>query len=560
MAVPMTYRPAPDEQPRGISRSMALGRVLHFESLMRRRLGEVRAQRYVRLHNYYAGQNLPPDNVEQPLMINYFKAIVDKHTAYLWGQWKRRLVEVRFTPRGKDDMDADELEAAVAYGRRIKAYWDSVYDGNRLNKTLWQASKNASLYGDGVLEVQYSEVERRIVIEALLPEYFHCIWDISNMQRLEEVIIAYPIDRVIALEKYGVAGNEEFLGYQVINPNYLPGIGILWKRWTHASCQVWVDEMCVLNRPNPYIPAWKGNIFPGLIPFIHVPNMQAGAEYFGYGDAEAILLLQDEYNRRMADAGDVVNVHAHPIITLKNFSGDQNDLPVGPDAVWDLGREGEAKRLEGAGPGPDTMAYVAEVKKAMHETAAMPESAFGTKSGGQSHSSGIALTMAMMPVVERAREKRIGWQEAIKELVKMTFYLLAVRDPALLEAQGLDYARILLYDIEPVFADVLPKDELQVVNEAVATYANGLRSLERSLEHLGEEDIQTEIERIKEDMAFKASVAQPTPPPEGGTAGKNSEVGNGGTPQIPGSIGASASKPGILIKSPETDQTDAINQ
>src|SRR6266581_2697740 len=96
--------PGPDHPQNGISRNLALGRILHFEALMRRRLGEVRPQRYVRMHNYYSGQNLPPDNVDQPLLINRFKPIVDKHTSYLWGQYKDHLVQWKVTYRLKDDV------------------------------------------------------------------------------------------------------------------------------------------------------------------------------------------------------------------------------------------------------------------------------------------------------------------------------------------------------------------------------------------------------------------------------------------------------------------------
>lgn len=548
----------PDGQ-QGISRSLALGRILHFEALMRRRVGEPRAMRYMRLFSYYLGQNLPPDNVDQPLMINYFKQIVDKHCSYLWGQYKRRLVEVRFTPFGKDDLDPESLQEATEYGRKIKALWDWIYDQNRLNVTLWQASHNSGLYGDGVLEIQYNPYDRRIQIESVVPEYFHAMWEISNMQRLEEVLIAYPIDRLMALEKYQTTGNDQFLGYQAINPDYLPGIGVLWKRWSHTSCQVWVDDVCVQNMPNPYMPEAGDNIFPGVIPFVHIPNMPAGSEYYGYGDAEAMLFLQDELNRRMADFGDIVNVHAHPIVTLSGYSGDANDLPVGPDAIWDLGKDAKADRLEGKGPAPEVMDYVQEIKKVMHETASMPETAYGSHSGGTSHNSGLALSMAMMPVVERARMKRLRWREGIRELVKLSFYILSVKDPGLLKALGLDYRQMLMYDIDPIFADVLPKEELQLVNEAVATYANGLRSLERALETLGEEEPQTEITRIKADMEFKAQVGAAVPPAEGGTTGKNSDQGLGGSADLPGGIGSSASQPGAQISSPELDKSDNVS-
>lgn len=549
----------PFEQQNGISRNLTLGRILHFEALMRRRLGEARTMRYVRLFNYYQNQNLPPDNVEQPLQVNYFARIIDKHNNYLWGQYKDRLFSWRVTPVGKEDMNEAELDEAEAYGRKIKLFLDKWYDDNEASVTIFQASKNASLYGDAVFEVRYDEWKRLVVLDPVLPEYFYAMWDPGNMREVTEIVVAYPIDRITAWERWGSSGNDQFVGYQALNPMYAPGVGVLWKRWSPVSHQVWIDDVNVVNIANPYAPQIGGYLFPGIIPFIHIPNIPAGGEYWGVGDAENIMLLQDELNRRLADFGDIMQNHAHPIITLSNFRGDTQDLPVGADSIWDLGsNDGKANRLDGIGPGKESMDYLHEIKLTMHETASMPEQAYGTQRGGSSHSSGVALALTMMPVVERAKEKRIRWQAALKKLAKMILYMYYIRDPKLLASQGLDYPRTRLYTIEPVFYDILPKDELQLVNEQVALYANGLRSLESALRKLGEDDVATEMANILADLQMKASLGQATPPPEGGTTGKNSEAGLGGSAQLPGGIGANAAKPGSLIASPELEKVDSV--
>lgn len=550
---------ADPSQVQGISRSLTLGRILHFESLMRRRLGEARVQRYVRLYQYYAGTNLPPDNVDQPLAINHFAKICDKHTGYLWGEYKNHVIDFRVNCINKDALDDGQKVEAERIAKQIKLLLERVlFEENSGDVIFDTGAQNGSIYGDTIFEISYSLENRRVHLEALLPEYFHCRWEISNMERITEVIVAYPIDRIEALETYGSSGNDQFIGYQAINPQYAPGVGILWKRWSDTSFQVWVDETCVRNEPNPYMQVDdQGNVYPGLIPFIHIPNVRAGAEFFGYGDAEGITGLSDELNRRMADMGDILSTSAHPVVTLKNFSGTAEDLPIGPDAVWDLGREGEAKRLDGTGPGQEAMAYLTQVKQEMQETSSMPAIAYGSHQGSMSHTAGAALAMAMMPVVERSRKKRLRWKEAIKRLSKMIFILLTVHDPGLLEAYGLTFDQIQLFSIEPIFAEIMPKDTLQVVNENVATVANSLRSMERALESLGEDDIPAEIERIKADMQFKAAMMQPTTPPMG-TGGKNSEEGQGGSNQLPGGIGANDGKPGTLIKSPDLDRVDSV--
>ena len=544
----------------GLSRSLALSRVLHFESLMRRRMGESRIQRYIRLYQYYAGTNLPPENVDQPLMINHFARICDKHTGYLWGEYTNHLIDFRISFLNKDVLDAEQKNEAGQVARRMKQLLDRVFwEENAGDIVLDSASLNGAIYGDSIIEISYSPENRRIQFESVLPEYFHCRWEVSNMERLTEVIIAYPIDRLDALETYGSSGNDQFLGYQAIDPHYAPGIGVLWKRWSETSFQVWIDDQMVRNDPNPYMQKdTDGNLYPGLIPFVHIPNLRAGSEFWGYGDAEGCTNLFDELNRRMADAGDIVNTAAHPIVTLKNFSGDANDLPVGPDAVWDLGHGGEADRLEGTGPNPHFMAYIDKVKQEIQETSSMPAIAYGSHSGSMSHTAGSALALTMMPVTERARKKRLRWKENLRRLCKMIFLLLSVRDPGLLEAYDLTLEQIQLFTIDVIFSEILPKDTLQMVNENVATVSNGLRSLERALEHLGEDDIPAELERIKQDMLMKASIALPTAPPFA-TAGKNSDTGVGGAADLPGGIGASAGKPGTLIKSPDLDQSDSVS-
>jgi hypothetical protein len=547
----------------GISRSLALGRILYFEALMRRRLGEPRPARYYRLHNYYAQQNLPPDNVDQPLMINYVKQIVDKHTAYLWGQFDtestNHLIDFRLTPLHRDEMSQTQLDAATKVGRKIKNYLDQLYDWNLGDVTLWDASKNGCLYGDSVLHVRYSEVERRPVWESVLPEYFYCIWDIADPKKLQEVLIAYPIDRVIALEQYGTSGNDHFVGYQVINPFYTPGIGILWQRWSTTSYQVWIDDVNRTNDPNPYMPIdTQGLIYPGLIPFIHVPNMQAGAEYWGYGDAEAVLSLIDELNRRLSDIGDIVNTHAHPIIVLKNFFGEIEKLEVGPDSLWDVGKDTDVERLEGTAVNKDVMAYIDKLQEILQETSNLPHAAFGSSRGGTSHQSGLALSMALLPVVERAREKRMRWTPALRKLIRMSFYMMAVRDPYKLREYGFSYEDTLNFTIDPVWSPILPKDRLETVNEYVARTVNMLTSIPSALAALGVEDVASEYSRIKTDALFKATVGQPLPPAGGGTGGKNSDEGSGGSSSLPGGISAGLTKPGGQIKDPELDQGESV--
>lgn len=554
----------------GLQRSAALARVQHFETTMHRRLGALRAQRYMRLYAYYSSQNLPPDNVEQPLGINYVRTIVDKHTSYLWGQWdqqKGRIVDYRVRPRPDLRGDAPVEDPT---SKMIRQYLRAVHDANQGNALLLDASTNTGIFGDGFLRVGWDPILRRPLIESLLPEWVHCRWDVTNMDRLLEVILAYPIDRLDAQEKYGTSGNPA-VNYNLINPDYVPGFGILWEHWTPTSWRRWIDDVLIAEGPNPYmLTDGQGNLYPGILPFIHVPNLRAGGEFFGYGDGELITFLQDEMNRKAADLGDAINNFAHPVVTIKGMSGQTDELSVGPDTVWDMGMNGEAELLQWKGAPPSVLEYLQLLKDSMFDTANMPDIAFGRMvrgggggSGGGSGGggargavSGIALQIMLMPVIERARIKRIHWGLALQRLAHMVSFIHALMDP---ETLPFDYARYADYEIEPLFAEILPRDRMQSVSENVTLVQGNLRSRARALEDLGEANVQDELQKISGDMSFIAAVQAPAAgpvgtagePAHGGgqkglaklSGGKNADVGHGGDAALPESGGAPAAHP-----------------
>lgn len=506
-------------------KSQALGRIIQYEQTMHRRMGLVRPQRYVRLWNYYAGTNLPPENVEQPLGINYFKAICDKHVSFFWGETDENLLAFSVRPR-------DKRHTEDPTSTHIRQYIESVYDANHANTVLWQASLNGSIYGDSVLRIRWSATEERVVIDNIAPEYFHCRWDVADPWQLTEVIIAYPIARDEAYQRYGVYGNDQYT-YNQINPDYLPGLGIYWEHWTPTTYRVWIDDTPVIDEPNPY--QWldaQSQMHEGIIPFVHIANQRSGDDFWGFGDAEHMMLLQDEYNRRMGDQGDIIDNHAHPIVTLQHFHGDVEDLPVGPDAVWDLGSDGAAGLLEARGS-TMTPEYMTTLREVMLDTSAMPEITFGrqTRGNGRAQSSATAIQLIMLPVVERARRKRVQWMYGIERLIRYIIHVQQIRDP---QALGFPYGQLNNYMIRPVFGPILPRDRLATVNENVTLVVNGLRSMERALEDLGEDDIQHQIQVVEKEMVIRA-VAD--------AGGKNNDQGTGGSNQLPDGVRSGAGKP-----------------
>lgn len=449
-------------------------------------------ERYRTAYGYFSGDNLPPDNVDQPLHINYLGAINEKQNAYLWGQWEDQdLVTWRVRPliaHGEESPD----EEAQNKARIIQRWISDLFRLNDADVLLYEAGLNGSIYGDTFLKASWDNLTQSVRLESCLPEYLHCRWDPKDYRKITEVIIAYPIDRQDAFQQYGTSGNDKIYK-NVFAPQLFLGCAIYWERWTPTTFEVWIDDTSVEQRPNPYIGlSDQGMVSPGAIPFVHIPNLRVGGEFYGFEDAYRGYELQDEINRGFADQADIVNNHAHPITLINNFYGDKDALPVGPDQVWDMGRDGIAKYLQWEGTPPMVMDYLMAIREMLFDTAAISQVSFGRHQGTQQ--SGLALTVEMAPTVDRAKWKRILWTIGLRQLVRLCALIQSRQGQLPFSLEDLNRV-----DLRPIFAPILPRDRMTAVNENVALVNNAIRSRRRAMEDLGIEEIDDDLQQIYEE-------------------------------------------------------------
>lgn len=449
-------------------------------------------ERYARNFEYYQGENLPPDNVEQPLGVNYARTFNDKHTSYLFGQWDegKDIIDWRVLP----SEGQKETDASRALAQKITDHLYKLARSNEINTKLPDCGRNGSIFGDSVIRVTWDDQEMRVRWENVLPEYVHVRWHPTDITRVVEVIVSYPISRADAKEMYGTYGYTTSRRTELNDPTML-GFTVYWERWTTEKFEQWIDEVCVKSVPNPYSTVdARGSFIPGVIPFIFIPNCPAGGEFYGFADAEPAFLVQDELNRKLADQGDIINNFAHPITIINNWFGDVEDLPVGPDQVWDLGREGKATLLQWEGSPPAVMDFVNTLLGIMFDLAAISPVAYARHRGTQQ--SAIALAIEMMPMTERARWKRSIWSEKLRKLMRMSVYLEKLHNVEL----PFSFDEFLKHEIQIVWAPMLPRDRMALVQENVTLVINHLRSIEKALVEIGTEDASDERDKILKDL------------------------------------------------------------
>jgi hypothetical protein len=375
------------------------------------------------------------------------------------------------------------------------------------NRVLYKASLDGSIYGDSVLRVDWNPAINGVKLEAVLPEYYHAIWHPLDTNETIECCTAFNMDRTTAHSLYNTVGNRAYFPQgTALNPS----LAIVWEYWNAYETMVAVDDQTVMKRPNPFSrPGSDGRVIPGDLPFVHIPNLGVNGEYWGFGDAEQILLLADELNYRLADIGDVINYHAHPITLLKSFYGDVTQLPVSADAVWDMGREGDAEYLEWGGPAPEVMSYIEMLLRVIMETTSLTPIAFGHTTSSQASSA--ALNIQMLPITEVVRRKRAFWGPSLRDLAMRMLKLESISLEQIAKGKfrkeyGFAVEDLERFEVQASFNPILPRDRQAVVNEQVALMTNHARSIITALRELGVSDPDVERQRILEDARAIAEI------------------------------------------------------
>ena len=477
-------------------------RLLRHELTQTKRLNMHRLQRYIVNRRYFYGENEDADTIRQPLGIRYIPTINQKHTHYLFGEWDGDLVGWLVRPWDAKDAKDSDFEVAASVQRAILRLMRRA----NANRTIYKAALDGSVYGDSVLKVGWNAQMPGVTIEAVLPEYYHAMWHPLDSSQTVEACIAFNMDRRTAHSIYGSTGNRQYF------PNGTglnTDLAIVWEYWNSYEKIVAVDDTIISRERNPYANVVEDRLLPGRLPLIHIPNLGVNGEYFGFGDGEQVFRLADELNYRLADIGDVINYHAHPITLLRNFYGDVEQLPVSADAVWDLGREGEAEYLEWGGPAPEVMGYVEMLLRIILETTSLTPIAFGHSESSQASSA--ALNIQMLPITEVVRRKRVFWSGALTDVA---LRMLELESIVLEEEATGKFRRIYgfaltdleRFQIQPKWSPILPRDRLAVVNEQVALLTNHAKSIITALTDLEVDDPILERDRIMQDVKAIADI------------------------------------------------------
>ena len=174
---------------------------------------------------------------------------------------------------------------------------------------------------------------------------------------------------------------------------------------------------------------------------------------------------------RVADAGESINYNAHPTRWGVNLprSFNAKNFPLGPNALWDLGRnlgnlEPQVGILESRDPAPKgVFDYITFLYDWARTSSFAPPISFGEDEGSQR--SGATLEIRMWPLIKANRRFRAYLGNGIGRALWMSARMLEQKRLGDVPVRALE--RILRGQIVPRFADVLPRDHVAIVDEVV---------------------------------------------------------------------------------------------
>lgn len=247
----------------------------------------------------------------------------------------------------------------------------------------------------------------------------------------------------------------------------------------------------------------------GTIPIIHIRNFPIATDPFGRSDVANLQHLNKLYNSILMQFYQCNQLFANPVTVAKGC--DASQIQAGPNKTYSIPAEGDLQYLE---PRGTSLHEVTEetVRNLLYTQGNVPE-----KSVGQdqhiSNTSGVALSIAYLPITEAVFRKRLFYRKGIEEALQLALLMES------LVGEGYSFAGATTSTGEPVsfdtypanyikikFQDFLPKDRTEELNQIMLEMQLGLESRKGAMERLGVSDISGKTKEVSEDKVLEFSL------------------------------------------------------
>lgn len=406
-----------------------------------------------RFFKYYSGQvfkervEMVEDTGEEaPLMypvgINLVRMMCLAQADAVFGEWDNSIV--RFVPTSEEKPTKSVLNTI--------RFAEDMFIRSNMNSGLWEAILDGEIYGGGVIGIKtpLSYYEPRVKWSRINLNNFFPVFDPEDPNRILESYSITPM----TVEQAKIKFNVDLGGKDVV---------YLVDHWDERNHETRIDDhvLKAFSGPNPY----------GVVPYVYIPRFRTH-HVWGSSLTEEIIDTQDELNARLADMAENINYNSHPIRWGRNLPRNFNEknFPNDPNAMWNLGRQigdgpvPEVGMLE-ASKSPDTnFKYINFLYDYTRVSSFSPPIVFGEDDGGGQRS-GNTLEIRMLPLIRMVRRRRSYISEALQRALFISGRILEQKKFSDINSDT--YRTLMSGEVKPYYAEVLPRDHQQTVDEVV---------------------------------------------------------------------------------------------
>jgi hypothetical protein len=412
-----------------------------------------RLTRYRELLDFYQGKQWRDRERtgEKHLTFNYARVVIDKMTSYLTSGVKYVVDPVN-----------DSVEAKTA-ARRAEAALQRIYEENGLEQLDFETEIDCAVLGDACYKVIWDTDAATVRVTAPDVQGIY-LWNKGDdTSAIWRVASRYHLDNDIAKTMYGTKSKSKN--------------AVVVELWTAQEFELWVDDVRVEKKPNPY----------GFIPFIIFPNIREPKQLWGISDLTQVLTPQQEFNRAMSQLSRILELSGNPIAVLENVEQSE-DIAIKPGAVWNIPEDAKAYLLDLLQGGGIQLHidYINLLYRTLHDVSETPRAAFG---GTERDLSGVALELELQPLLQKVNRKRAIRTIAYNRRNRMILKLIE-------KYCGENFGE---YRLRVVWSPALPRDMAKLVANEQAMVQGGIHSRRTAMDEIGVKDPENEFSRWLEE-------------------------------------------------------------
>lgn len=440
-----------------------------------------RLKRINRAWNFYEGFHWEEiGETDSPqVTVNYCKRFIDKLVAFEFG--KGFVIKMKPKVEGSSQED-DPL-----------TFLNSVWDYNKKFEKCFELGQSKAVTGDGYVGVFF---EPKMIDGKQNPNFED---PFNEFDKGRFKIIVNPSS--ICYPQYKENDKETLESFTIM---YLiekeTGSIIPWmngKKQTVLYRQVWTKDTIKEYIGKGDVPANRTDENKyGIIPFVQIKNNPVNGKVNGTSDIDDMIPINTEINLKKSNISEIIDYHAAPVTVV--FGARIANLERGANKVWGgLPKDAKVENLSLEGELDAAQKYVDDLKQELREVCGIPVGALGGEMN-ISNTSAVALQISLMPLLEIIERKQKLDADGLvfinKLILKIALIEGLIQKPAGMTDKD-------FYFNEVMFESMLPKDQMELLQEIDAERKMMLLTREDALKRLGRDNISNRIKAIDKEYA-----------------------------------------------------------